>query len=662
MATYVNDLRLKEIATGDEAGTWGTSTNTNLELIAEAFSFGTEAITTNADTHTTTIADGSTDPGRSIYLKYTGTLDSACTITIGPNTVSKLWFIENGTSGSQNIIISQGSGANVTVPAGEVKAIYSDGAGSGAAMVDAFAGLKVSDAAQTNITSLGTLTTLTVDDITINGSTISDSGDLTIDVGGDIIFDADGGDITFKDGGTSVGAFDLTGGFAIKSTASDADFFIQGNDGGSAINALSFDMSAAGKATFNSDIVFGSVPITSAVNVLKAVNTGENGFLIRSAVSSAANPSYSNVDDTNTGMFLPGSDVIGFTTGGSEHARITSNVSIGTTTSTAPLNVQCDGSARGIRIIGRDNGTSDEAALTFADNGNNTTVDIITVGNALTFFQGGTENMRLTDAGLLQLGTAIANSTYAGLFNGVSNVGTGAIIQTRNGDGKKHFMLRGDNNVEYGSVGLSASSGSASLQLQGENTIVFNTNTDSERIRIDSSGVVLIGKSNNDVTGAGHKINDNGETFHTANTTSVQNTLHVFDQADSAYRFYVGQAGSGAGNIYATNTSITAISDERLKENIKDLETGLSEVMSLKPRRFDWKQGEGSDIKNVAGFIAQEVETVLPDLIGNYLHEELDDAKSVRMGDMIPTLVKAIQEQQEQIDALQSEIQSLKGE
>jgi hypothetical protein len=51
MATYVNDLRLKEIATGDEAGTWGTSTNTNLELIAEAFSFGTEAITTNANNH-----------------------------------------------------------------------------------------------------------------------------------------------------------------------------------------------------------------------------------------------------------------------------------------------------------------------------------------------------------------------------------------------------------------------------------------------------------------------------------------------------------------------------------------------------------------------------------------------------------------------------------
>jgi len=143
MATYVNDLRLKEIATGDESGTWGTSTNTNLELIAEAFSFGTEAITTNADTHTTTIADGATDPGRSLYLKYTGTLDSACTITLGPNTVSKLWIIENATSGSQNIIISQGSGANITIGSGKTKVIYSDGAGSGAAIYDAFASLEL---------------------------------------------------------------------------------------------------------------------------------------------------------------------------------------------------------------------------------------------------------------------------------------------------------------------------------------------------------------------------------------------------------------------------------------------------------------------------------------------------------------------------------------
>ena len=109
-STYGNDLRLEEIGDGEQSGTWGATTNTNLELISEALSFGTEGITTNADTHTTTIADGASDPGRSLYLKYTGTLDSACTITIAPNSISKTWYIENGTSGSQSIIISQGSG------------------------------------------------------------------------------------------------------------------------------------------------------------------------------------------------------------------------------------------------------------------------------------------------------------------------------------------------------------------------------------------------------------------------------------------------------------------------------------------------------------------------------------------------------------------------
>jgi hypothetical protein len=213
-STYVNDLRLNEMATGDGSGTWGTTTNTNLELIAEAFSYGTEVITTNADTHTTTIADGATDPGRSLYLKYTGTLDSACTITIGPNTVSKVWIIENGTSGSQNIIISQGSGANITIPAGDTKVVYSDGAGAGAAFVDAFASLSVVDlkvqddltvtddasiggdatitgtlgvtgnitgtlatAAQPNITSVGTLTGFTSTGIDDN----ADATAITID-------------------------------------------------------------------------------------------------------------------------------------------------------------------------------------------------------------------------------------------------------------------------------------------------------------------------------------------------------------------------------------------------------------------------------------------------------------------------------------------------
>jgi hypothetical protein len=174
-STYVNDLRLNEMATGDQSGSWGTVTNTNLELIGEAFSYGTENIITNADSHTTTISDGATAPGRSMFLKYTGTLDSACTITIGPNTVNKMWFIENATTGSQNIIISQGSGANITIAAGQTKAVYGNGAGAGAAVVDAFAALDVG-----SLAIAGTLVTSTAAEINILDGVTATAAEINI--------------------------------------------------------------------------------------------------------------------------------------------------------------------------------------------------------------------------------------------------------------------------------------------------------------------------------------------------------------------------------------------------------------------------------------------------------------------------------------------------
>ena len=153
-STYVNNLRLNEMATGDGSGTWGTTTNTNLELVGQAVGYGTEAITTNADTHASTVADGAADEARAMYIKYTGTLDSACTITIGPNTLKRVHIIENATSGSQNIIIKQGSGSEVTIANGKVGVVMLDGAGSGAAVVDALTDLQVTDTLNVKGTTL----------------------------------------------------------------------------------------------------------------------------------------------------------------------------------------------------------------------------------------------------------------------------------------------------------------------------------------------------------------------------------------------------------------------------------------------------------------------------------------------------------------------------
>jgi hypothetical protein len=146
-------------------------------------------------------------------------------------------MIENATSGSQNIIISQGSGANVTIGPGDTKVVYLDGAGSGAAVVDAFVDLDLSGGS-------------------VNVSTVkTNSGDMTFDSAGDIVLDADGADLIFKDGGTTIAKFiNSSSDFVIATDVDDKDFIIKGQDSTSEITALTIDMSAAGAATFNNDV------------------------------------------------------------------------------------------------------------------------------------------------------------------------------------------------------------------------------------------------------------------------------------------------------------------------------------------------------------------------------------------------------------------------
>ena len=82
---------------------------------------------------------------RFILVTSSATLTATRTLTVAPNTVSRVMYIENATTGSQSINISQGSGANVTILTGETKVVYLDGAGSGAAVVDANAKLANTD-------------------------------------------------------------------------------------------------------------------------------------------------------------------------------------------------------------------------------------------------------------------------------------------------------------------------------------------------------------------------------------------------------------------------------------------------------------------------------------------------------------------------------------
>tara|TARA_R110002012_G_scaffold155251_1_gene316130 strand:+ start:233 stop:1246 length:1014 start_codon:yes stop_codon:yes gene_type:complete len=175
MATYVNNLRLKEIATGAESGTWGTSTNTNLELIGQGLGYGTKQMSADSN-ETFTMSDGASDPTRAFYLKITSavSLTTTRTVTLAPTTVSKIWFIENATSGAQSISMKQGSGSEVTVPNGKAVILYTDGAGAGAAVSDALQFVDVGDGTVTSVGGTGT-----VNGLTLTG-TVTSSGNLTL--------------------------------------------------------------------------------------------------------------------------------------------------------------------------------------------------------------------------------------------------------------------------------------------------------------------------------------------------------------------------------------------------------------------------------------------------------------------------------------------------
>ena len=203
VSTYTANGGIEKIGSGEQSGTWGDTTNTNFDIIDRLIS-GVGAITLSGTTHTLTTSEGSLSDGMFKVLVLGGSPSGTNTITIAPNDADKLYFVKNGTS--QTATFTQGSGSDVSVAAGAGAIIFADGAGSGAAVTDLTALFPNS-----NTSGAGTFDTVTanggvtVDNITIDGTEIDlSSGDLTVDVAGDIDLDAGGGDFKFSVGGTEI--------------------------------------------------------------------------------------------------------------------------------------------------------------------------------------------------------------------------------------------------------------------------------------------------------------------------------------------------------------------------------------------------------------------------------------------------------------------------
>ena len=296
----------------------------------------------------------------------------------------------------------------------------------------------VTTAAQSNITSLGTLTTLTVDDITINGSTISDAGDFTLDVEGDIILDANGADVFLKDAGTTYGSLTNTSGnLIVKSGTTTAltfsganvtvagDLTVSGDDITMGTNTDG-NLLVADGTNFNSIAVSSLSEISTAAadDVFLAIDTSGGGLkkIARSAVVAglATDSAISNVVDDTTPQLGGNLDMNGADIVTTSNATIdlapngTGTVVVRGNTNSGAIVFNCESNSHGQKVIAQPHSAGVTNTMLLPAGANSTLVSLVST-DTLT-------NKTLTSPKINEDVAVTSTATELNLLDGVSGL------------------------------------------------------------------------------------------------------------------------------------------------------------------------------------------------------------------------------------------------
>jgi len=389
--------------------------------------------------------------------------------------------------------------------------------------------------------------------------------------------------------------------------------------------------------------------------------------------------------DANTGIFFPAADTIAFSEGGVEAARIDSSGNLGLGVTPSAIS-----QGRALQVLtqgyGLWNGSGSPASIyltantyfdssfKYGETGPATTyyqyqgthvwntAPSGTAGNAITF----TQAMTLDASGQLQLGTtapissANANDTVLTLKgkasprNGYIELGN---FGTTGNDQSLGYLNFYDGTTLNSALEVARATSTSTAYMR------FSTNNGSgntERMRLDSSGNLLVGKTTNNDTSTGCVIiptDVNTGRFKATGDNSASGASFQVTNTSGNNTFLVRPNG----NVTNTNNSYGAISDAKLKENIVDATPKLAGLMQVKVRNYNLI---GTDKKQI-GVIAQELETVFPSMVEESPDEDKEGnrlaitTKSVKYSVFVPMLIKAIQEQQALIQSLTTRITAL---
>jgi hypothetical protein len=568
-------------------------------------------------------------------------------------------------------------------------------------------------AAQTNITSVGTLSSLAV-----SGNLTVDTNTLFVDAANNNVGIGTASPAAKFDVTSSGGSFlvDTSGQFISKQNLDVAtaggrftgqsargtmgviqiDQVTTGADGG----RIAFDVSPSGSTTpVRAMEIDSSGRVGIGTSSPSQKLTVENGYGIFEGIKVGQNGT--DIDST----FLGASSLLTFKINGSERMRIDSSGTLLLNGGIVSVSTSVENGTAQFKTL---NANADPAEEQFYVGNNLSDVDLGNKRGALKFFTGITERMRIDSSGrVLVNGSATPTLTNAKLFisrgdqyglgmwvaSGVSNIissednlalgttgtermrilssgnvgiGTASpvnkldVVGNINVNDTSFFRYNGDTGL-IGSATSIAGGTSTQLGIRAANNILFATGGTTERMRITSGGEVLLaGLTDNTPNGeptTGQLVSySDGSKYGilvAANSTSGRSMI-----AFSNPNGIVGEIVS-SGSSTAYNTS----SDYRLKENVVPMEGALDRVDALKPSRFNFIADAD---KTVDGFIAHEVQAIVPEAVtgekdavdeeGNPIYQGIDQSK------ITPLLTAAIKELKALVEAQQAEIETLKSQ
>ena len=680
-STYVNDLRLDEMATGDGSGTWGTTTNTNLELIGEAMGYGTEAVA-DSSTDTITMVNGSTDGFRCTFLRLTGG-GQACTVTLAPNTVSHTWVVRNTTGYA--LTLSQGSGANVIIAAGQAKIISTDGLGGGAVVYECLEDLELGGTLTVGIDDTGQdvkffgatsgnymLWDESADSLLVSGDIdmVTNGNRIDLDTDNDTSIRASADDtITIEVGGSDLIALTTTSTFScpvtvgVDDTGHDVKLF-----GATSGKSLLWDESA------DSLIVTGS---TSQQGTL-TVGVDDTGYDVK--LFGATSGKYWLWDESADGVVQYSTLTVGVDDTGYDVKFFGATASAYMLWDESADDLILAGAARVVvpasgLVIGSTAVSSTAAELNLLDGLDRGSILYGNSSSATTVLGQGSADQVLTSDGT-DISWEDASGGGATDLDGLSDCKSGGTDFTSSlilGHQTTGTLDAAVDNTAVGYAAMDAiTSGDNNTCIGSDAGTETTTGSNNTFIGFEAGKTVATGGLN---TCIGEIVNTTTEDAGSRIGLGAQLTLTANNYVK------IGVGGNNVSTTFAGGSAWSWTSDERLKHNITTDTLGLTFIDSLRPVTFNFKRSQDIDPSLTEhyhpnenrndsttlfhGMIAQEVKEALDavgvDSFGGWSLDPIDDVQLLSPSMFVYPLIKAVKELSAKNDALEARIEALES-